>query len=458
MSLDVFRVPSANVTVQGYRNVKYNPSSTGITPISFSIPALDDFVDLNRSFLEVELKLNSASTNGIVADANAPSDANNTRFVYVTNNLGHTLFKQMNLRFNGTLMSEQTDKYAYNAFLETLLNYNRDEGETLLAPQGWVNYLNVTEHLTAGGAAYDICTTNGWGHGDATPLKTATVPFYNHNKATLIVHPHLEAFRTGRVLVPGVEIVLELFCNRPEFFLFGTNTSGVGVKRQVTLSEGDLKVTLHLCCLCLNPSVYNALQAKRKVKEQWANYPVVRSEIRTFSFDGRTTKFMEDNLFVGRVPDRMIVGLLDSRGFNGDLEYYPFAFQKFGVIRIRQVIDSEEYPYPTLELNGANGRKDLLGYHCFLEVSDSLLNHRPSMIQPSEWGQDKNCTLFAFNNVPNGDADAPGHRNPRQAGNVRLEIDFRAIRNKNLTVVVWGEFENVFQIDDKGGILYNVRR
>ena len=30
--------------------------------------------------------------------------------------------------------------------------------------------------------------------------------------------------------------------------------------------------------------------------------------------------------------------------------------------------------------------------------------------------------------------------------------------NKNLTVVVWGEFENVFQIDDKGGILYNVRR
>ena len=96
-------------------------------------------------------------------------------------------------------MSEQTDTYAYNAFLETLLNYNRVQGETLLAPQGWVNCCNVTEHLTAGGAAGDICTTNGWGHGDATPLKTATVPFYNNNKATLIVHLHLEAFHTGRV-------------------------------------------------------------------------------------------------------------------------------------------------------------------------------------------------------------------------------------------------------------------
>ena len=126
------------------------------------------------------------------------------------------------------------------------------------------------------------------------------------------------------------------------------------------------------------------------------------------------------------------------------------------MIRIRQVIDSKEYTYPTLELNGANGRKDLLGYH--LEVSGLLLNHHPSMIQPSEWGQDKNCTLFAFNNVPNGDTDAPGHRNPRQAGNVRLQTDFRANPNENLTVMVWGEFENVFQIDDKGGILYNMRR
>ena len=99
----------------------------------------------------------------------------------ITNNLGHTLFKQMNLRFNGTLISEQTDTYAYNAFLETLLNYNQDEGETLLAPQGWMNYLNVTEHLTAGGVADDICTTNGWEYGDAAPLKIATAPFFTVN-------------------------------------------------------------------------------------------------------------------------------------------------------------------------------------------------------------------------------------------------------------------------------------
>ena len=39
--------------------------------------------------------------------------------------------------------------------------------------------------------------------------------------------------------------------------------------------------------------------------------------------------------------------------------YYPFAFQKFGLTEIRQVIESEAYPYAVLQLNGRNVLKDL---------------------------------------------------------------------------------------------------
>ena len=132
MSLELFTVPSTDITVQSM--VPYSQAMTGIVPITFTIPGLDEFVDLGRSYFEIELKLNSASTNGIVADANSASDANDTKFVYVTNNLAHGLFKQINLRLGGVLMSEQTDTYMYKAFIETVLNYSRDEGSTLLAP------------------------------------------------------------------------------------------------------------------------------------------------------------------------------------------------------------------------------------------------------------------------------------------------------------------------------------
>ena len=147
-------------------------------------------------------------------------------------------------------------------------------------------------------------------------------------------------------------MVLELFCNAPEFFIYDTKTSGTGVKRMATLTNADVKATLHLCRVSLNSTVYASLKAERKTKLKTAKYPVVRNEIRSFSFDGRTTKFTEDNVFVGKVPDRMIVALVDSRAFNGDGKWYPFTFQKFGVLRIHQIVDDEEYPHPTLELKG----------------------------------------------------------------------------------------------------------
>ena len=54
----------------------------------------------------------------------------------MTNNLAHGLFKQINLLLGGVLMRKQTNTYMYKAFIETMLNYSRDEGSTLLAPQG----------------------------------------------------------------------------------------------------------------------------------------------------------------------------------------------------------------------------------------------------------------------------------------------------------------------------------
>ena len=397
------------------------------------------------------MKLYSSATNGIVADANSASDANNTKFTYAVNNLAHTIFKQINLRFNGALMSEQTDTYAYSAYIQTLLNYNRDDGETLLAPQGWVNFLNVKPTLTSGGD--DISTLAGYLHNNDHLLKTLTLPFQGNNMVRLVMRPYLPAFHMGKVMVPGVEMNLELYFNSPDFYTWATLHDGT--KRYVQLREQDVNITFHLCRLSFNPDVYESLESQRKLQQQWAKYQVVRSQIRTFSFNGTTTKWMEDNLFLGKVPQRMIVGILDSTAFNGDKEKYLFAFQKKGVTAVRQFIEGEEYPYVTLELNGANNRKDLMGYRRFLEAAGAVGKHREFMVKPDEWGQDKNCTLFMWNNVPSGDADSP-LLNPKQTGAVRLEITFRAALNANVTILVWGEFESIIYIDPLGAVQYNI--
>ena len=133
--------------------------------------------------------------------------------------------------------------------------------------------------------------------------------------------------------------------------------------------------------------------------------------------------FKKTYLFQGCLPNRLTVGLLDSRAHNGNKDHYPFAFQTFGVIRIRQIILGEEYPYETLELNQNYNKKGLWGYHRFLQASCALGKHQESMLKPGDWGNNKNCMLYLFNNVAGGDADSP-LRNPQQQGDVTLEINF----------------------------------
>ena len=453
-SLNLFSVPSTDYDFQGYKMVPYSKLSTSITPMKFSVQALEDFVDLNRSYFVIDLRLSTAGQNGIVADENAASDANNTKFTYAVNNLAHTIFKQINVRFNGTLMTEQTDTYAYSAYLQTLLNYNQDDGETLLAPQGWVNFLNVTPTLAAAGVNDDISTTAGWAHNNDNLLKTLTTPFRGNNVVRMIMRPFLPMFHTGKIMVPGVEMNFEFHFHSPDFYTFATLTSGTGVKNYVRLREEDVDITLHLCRLSVNPDVYSTLEGGRKLREQVVKYPVVSDQIRTFSFNGATTVWTQDNLFLNRVPQRMIVGILDSTAFNGTKEKYPFSFQSKGVTSIRQFIEGEEYPYVTLEFAGNNTLKDWEGYRRFLDAAGSVAKHREFMVKPGDWGHNKNCTLYMWNNVPSGDADGL-KLNLKQSGNVRLEIKFRVALNANITILVWGEVESVIYIDHLGAVTYD---
>ena len=77
------------------------------------------------------------------------------------------------------------------------------------------------------------------------------------------------------------------------------------------------------------------------------------------------------------------------------------------------------------------------------------------MVELLDWGQAKNCSLYMFDNVANGCADSQ-NLNPKQTGDLQLVLEFVAAPNTNITVLVYGEFENLMEIDQNGAMLYNI--
>ena len=185
--LDLFKTPPTDISTSSYRMVPIQPFTTGTTPTDFQVDAQGDFVDLNRSYFDVELQLNSTDNNNLARTA----DDTDTMIAPV-NNFAHSIFIQINMRLNGTLISEQTDTYHYKAYMETLLNKNRQDGETILVPQGWYNHIDVVRQYTAANINDDAQhAALSQQHKDTLKAqKDALVPFVAQRRHTLRMKPH----------------------------------------------------------------------------------------------------------------------------------------------------------------------------------------------------------------------------------------------------------------------------
>ena len=123
-------------------------------------------------------------------------------------------------------------------------------------------------------------------------------------------------------------------------------------------------------------------------------------------------------------------------------------------------INGEEHPYKNaLELVHNDGSKDNFGYRRLLKSMASYQTGEAPIVLPEMWGQSSildddvgqttgNVTLFAFNFTPDA-------FHPPQSGNVRLQFKLNASAGHAITVLIYAEFENVMEIDNNNGVLYN---
>ena len=99
--------------------VEYHPLTTVSdgSPIEFDVSGTgDDYVDFANTMLYVKAKVTQANGHNLAAGAE----------VGPVNLFLHSLFSQVDISLNGTLVTSSTNTYPYRAMLETLLSYGHD--------------------------------------------------------------------------------------------------------------------------------------------------------------------------------------------------------------------------------------------------------------------------------------------------------------------------------------------
>ena len=128
--LDLFAVPPTQTTTEDGRWVEHQPltSLDSGGPIEFVIPGTGDaYLDLANTYLLIRAKV----VRGVGTDLAADTP------VAPVNNWLHSLFSQVDVYLNDTLVTPSSNTYPFRAYVDTVLSYGDEAKNTQLTNQLW---------------------------------------------------------------------------------------------------------------------------------------------------------------------------------------------------------------------------------------------------------------------------------------------------------------------------------
>ena len=157
-----------------------------------------------------------------------------------------------------------------------------------------------------------------------------------------------------------------------------------------------------------------------------------------------------ENLFLGKIPKRVFVGIVDSDAYNGDATKNPFNFKHHNVNFLALNLDGHSIPEVPFTPDFAYARY----VRCFESLfsgTGKLYQDEGNQIDRSEYSQ--GYALYWFDLTP--DLSDGEHFHLVTKGNLRLEIKFSTALAASVNVVVYAEFDNLVEIEKNRNVIFD---
>lgn len=421
--VDLFSVPPSQTSIEWGQWVEHHPISSISQngPIEFMVAgSSDEYLDLSETLLYV--KASVKRVDGERKEA--------TEFVTPVNNFLHSLFSQVDVMLNDTVVSASSATYPYRAIIETLLSYGQDSQRGKLTAQCF--YKDTAGHMNeAHGRNTGAVSRGDLVRGDG-------------KEVDMIGCVHSDIFYQNRYLLTGVNVKLRFLRSSPEFCL----TTGVETKFKVNISNA----TLYVRKVRLAANV--ALAHEKRLLSSTAKYPVTRVECKVMSIPQGNSDYVHENLFLGQLPKRMVLSMVRTRAFNGDAHKNPFNFEHMDVKNISVHLDGRQIPWAPLTPDIANDLT-VRSYYTQFTAGSSVISDGGQRLRRDEFA--KGYAFFCFDLTPDLSSGCGTHINLVKQGTLRLKLEFANALPEPVSVIAYSEFDNLIEINKDREVIHDYK-
>ena len=424
--LAIFDMPPTQITQEKGQWTAYHPITNTLDggPLEFQISGNDEYIDLANSQLFVRAKITKADGSNLDADQN----------VGPVNNWLQSLFSQVDVLMNGKVISPSSNTYPYRCMIETLLNYGNDAKESQLTAQ--LFYKDTAGKMDVVRPTEANATAN-------LGLK-ARYEFTKESAAVSMVgRIHSDMFLQPRLLLSHVDMTIRL--NRAKSLFCLVSSEGGGATFKAVIQEAVLRMRK----VKVSPSVI--LEHTATLAKTTAKYPIQRVDCKVFSVPAGNMSINQDNLFLGNVPQRVIVAMVDTDSFNGSYTKNPFNFKHYNANFVGLFLNGEQVPHRPLKLSyrTAGGVNNIMGYYSLFTGTGKSHHDSGNQISRNDYAQ--GYTLYSFNLTPDLSDDA--HLQLVKSGSLRLEVQFDQALAQTINVIVYAQYQSLIQINSRRNII-----
>ena len=338
-SLDIFGKAPENLSHENTFIQSYDPvnSISVHTPITFRIPASDEYIMLNETQLYLRVKLTKSSGANLVGGDNGK--------VAPTNLFFGSIFKNAKLTL-GSRDKEVTpsgDHYSFKSYFDTLFG-SKEDSRKRFSMVGW---------------SPDVVSD----HKNCDNFKTRCALFNESKTVEYLGIPWIDFLYQKKEFINLVDMKFSFYPNSSEFCLLQDDATNF----KYEILEAKLNLRKSKISHVFQSSHNNA------IIEGNARYDFQMSNVKIFQIPVGSTTFTRSDLFGSEIPNKSVITFIRNTAYSGTKSLSPFYFEHNDVSSIQFFKNGVPAPNVrdvTMDFTTAGDKRLLEIYQSLLDVTD----------------------------------------------------------------------------------------
>ena len=443
--LEWFDVMPTQTAIEKSSVVEYQSLTAirGESTLEFLCPALtDEYWDVFNSRLYLKCKVQR--NNDAVLDQD--------HIATPINDMLNSLFKNVELEANDRLLSHSNNTHGYTSMISHLLHDSEESSESERAMRmifkDTAGQMDVIEprkmnpnQLVPGVDIEEVAAAQAGGNVTYRTIPNDRVMGNNglykrhlltKNSASVeLLGPlRIDLFEQERYIPNGVSLKIRFHRQAHSFVLMAAENT-----YKVVIEDAQLLMRK------VKPSPGVQLGHHDAMLKMPAKFPITRKECKVHSIATGLRDVKKDNLFLGQLPKRVAIAMVESDAFAGNVAKNPFNFKPFDSRHVQLYVDGEPARSQPLKLVAGDGQY-IHGFDTLFRGLSRLDGEKSSIIKRKDWS--RGYALYVFDLTQ--DLDADDHYPLIKHGNLRLEVEFGTALPEPINILVYAEFDNIVEI------------